>query len=69
MNMLHEKVSSEIVHRPELKSLQQTLDYVLLDLNRWADRKIAQVHEQHVAGTVNTGAKNPVMSIHTPLKI
>ena len=64
LNMLPEKVQAELVHRPELKTLQQTIDYVLLDLHRWSDRSIARVHEQHLNANLHTGPKNRVMMLH-----
>ena len=64
LNMLPEKVQAELVHRPELKTLQQTIDYVLLDIHRWSDRNIARVHEQHLNSNLHTGPKGHVMMLH-----
>ena len=59
--MLPEKVTNDLIHKPELQTLQQTIDYVLLDIRRWQDQSIAKIHEHQFAQSLGTGPKGPVM--------
>ena len=58
-----EKATNVLVHRTDLKTLQQTTDYVSLDIKRWQDQSVARVHEQHLTKSLNVGPKSPIMSM------
>ena len=48
-NMLPANVARDIVLRKELVSLEDTLDFVLNDIDRFNDNHLARIDKQHLA--------------------
>ena len=67
LNMLPERVQNDLVHRTELKTLQQMIDFVLLDIKRWQDQTVARAHVHHLGHSLSIGPKAPshtLMQLH-----
>ena len=60
INMLPPLVQKDIRDHPELDTLQKCIDYVLRDLGRYNDTRVAKLHSQRLKNMLHHGLKNPV---------
>lgn len=63
LNMVPESVASDIRKRPELKTLQSCIKYVLGEIGRYNDNRLATIHAQKIHKAPTNGRKNPVESL------
>ena len=66
MNLRPAIVQKDVVHRKELVTLQDLIDFVMSDLARYNDKEVARIHDQHLNSNLSTGQRNPVASIQDP---
>ena len=63
LNMLPEKIASDIRDKSECNTLQRCMDQVMKDIHRYNDGKLARIHSQRLKQMLSRGPKNPVNSL------
>ena len=63
LNMLPEKIASDIRDKRECNTLQKCMDQVMKDIHRYNDGKLAKIHSQRLKQMLSRGPKNPVNSL------